>query len=342
MIGKVVKGASFYGCLEYCLHDKRGLTEEQKVLLSVKDGLQHQGRAEVLDYNLCFGDLQELAEQFRDVQKLSRNAKKPVLHLTLRAAPGDQLTRAQWIEIGRAAAQEFGIDKNQYITILHKDTPEPHIHIVANRVGFDGKVVSDSNSYARMAALSRRLEKKYHLTEVLSPRRFLSQKERLLPRQDQRKLRLKEKIAGALKGTTGFAEFEKKITAAGYRVDKGRGIAFEDDKKVRVKGSEVGYSLATIERILAQNRLALFRESIAQQSRKPTQQDPQQPKNELGKRKPTIKRQSSPQPTSQEPPSGLGKLIDMLLAPVPPDGSGLSSYEQEELRRRRKKKRPRP
>jgi len=124
MIGKVVKGASFYGCLEYCLHDKRGLTEEQKVLLSVQDGLQHQGRAEVLNYNLCFGDLQELAEQFRDVQKLSRNVEKPVLHLTLRAAPGDQLTRAQWIEIGRAAAHEFGIDKNQYVVILHKDMTE--------------------------------------------------------------------------------------------------------------------------------------------------------------------------------------------------------------------------
>jgi hypothetical protein len=342
MIGKVVKGASFYGCLEYCLHDKRGLTEEQKVLLAAQDGLQHQGRAEVLDYNLCFGDLQELAEQFRDVQKLSRNVEKPVLHLTLRAAPGDKLTRTQWIEIGRAAAQEFGIDKNQYITILHKDTPEHHIHIVANRVRYDGKVASDSNSYARMAALSRRLEKKYHLKEVLSPRRFLSPKERQLPRQDQRKLRLKEKIAGALKGTTAFSEFEKKITAEGYRVDKGRGIAFEDDKKVRVKGSEVGYSLATIERILAQNRLALFRESLAQQSRKRTQQDPQQPKNELGKRKPTIKRQSSPQPASQEPPSGLGKLIDILLTPEQTGGSGLSPYEQEELRRKKKKKRPRP
>ena len=342
MIGKVVKGASFYGCLNYCLHDKRGLTEEQKVLLSVQDGLQHQGRAEVLDYNLCFGDLQELAEQFRDVQKLSRNVEKPVLHLTLRAAPGDQLTRAQWIEIGRAAAHEFGIDKNQYVVILHKDTAEPHIHIVANRVGYDGKVVSDSNSYARMAALSRRLEKKYNLTEVLSPRRFLSQKDRLLPRQDKRKLRLKEKIAGALKGATAYAEFEKKITAAGYRVDKGRGIAFEDDKKVRVKGSEVGYSLATIERILTQNRLALFRESVAQKSRERNQQSRQKPGNGLGNRGPAIKVKSSPDPVSQGPPGGLSKLIEMILTPEPGVGSGLSPYEQEELRRKKKKKKPRP
>jgi hypothetical protein len=32
---------------------------------------------------------------------------------------------------------------------------------------------------------------------------------------------------------------------------KGRGIAFIDAQKVKTKGSEVGYSLQTIERILA-------------------------------------------------------------------------------------------
>ncbi|WP_436489896.1 hypothetical protein [Chitinophaga sp. ARDCPP14] len=35
-----------------------------------------------------------------------------------------------------------------------------------------------------------------------------------------------------------------------YKVIKGRGIAFIDDKKVKIKGSEVGFSLAKIERIL--------------------------------------------------------------------------------------------
>ena len=35
-----------------------------------------------------------------------------------------------------------------------------------------------------------------------------------------------------------------------YQVIKARGIAFIDEKKVYVKGSELGYSLKTIERIL--------------------------------------------------------------------------------------------
>jgi hypothetical protein len=39
----------------------------------------------------------------------------------------------------------------------------------------------------------------------------------------------------------------------GYEIFKARGIAFRDKQKVYTKGSEVGYSLKTIERILTLN-----------------------------------------------------------------------------------------
>ena len=41
------------------------------------------------------------------------------------------------------------------------------LHILVNRIGFDGTVVSDSNDYARSEKVLRALEKKYNLTEVL-------------------------------------------------------------------------------------------------------------------------------------------------------------------------------
>jgi hypothetical protein len=37
----------------------------------------------------------------------------------------------------------------------------------------------------------------------------------------------------------------------GYAVIKGRGISFIDDKKVKTKGSEVGFSLSRIEQVLS-------------------------------------------------------------------------------------------
>src|SRR5690606_23755070 len=163
MIGYVGTGSSFFECIRYCVQDKKELSEKQKEELALRDNLQHKNRAEVLAYNKCFGNLRELTTQFKDVAKLSRRVEKPVFHFSLRLAPGDTLNRSQLEEIGQECAKEFGVDDNQYICVLHKDTREQHIHVVANRVGFDGKVASDSNSYKRMAALCRRLEKQYHL-----------------------------------------------------------------------------------------------------------------------------------------------------------------------------------
>src|SRR5688572_16902004 len=49
----------------------------------------------------------------------------------------------------------------------HHDAAHPHLHILVNRIAFDGTVVSDSNDYARSEKVLRELEKKYNLTPVL-------------------------------------------------------------------------------------------------------------------------------------------------------------------------------
>ncbi|GAA0548266.1 relaxase/mobilization nuclease domain-containing protein [Chitinophaga japonensis] len=254
MIGRVTKGKSFSGCIRYCLKDKKGLSDLQKAQLSLKDNLQHKDRAEVLFYNRCSGNTRELARDFREVAALSSRVEKPVLHISLRLAPGETLSNDKWMEIGQACAAEFGVEDHQYICILHKDAAQPHIHIVANRVGFNGKAAKDSQDYRRTAALCRRLEKQYGLREVLSPRAFLSPKERLLPRSDKRKEQLKTDVQQALEKSGTYREFEQRMQALGYTVIKGRGISFVDDKKVKTKGSDIGYSLATLEKALILNQ----------------------------------------------------------------------------------------
>jgi hypothetical protein len=340
MIGKVTIGASFYHCISYCLEDKRKLSDEQKEQLSLQEGLQYKGRAEILEYNRCFGDKRELTEQFRDVGKLSRRVEKPVMHLSIRAAPGDQLTTEQWREIGRAAAKEFGLDDHQFICVLHKDTRQPHIHVVGNRVGYDGKVASDSNSYARIAALCRRLEKEYDLKQVLSPRRFLSPKERQIPRQDQRKEQLKADIKQALQGARTYQDFEKRMQNKGYLVDKGRGIAIMDNKKVRTKGSEVGYSLQTIEQVLAQNEQK--KRLSSSQPKEKTQQREMARKNvtrAMHHHPILVEEKSIGFAIGDQIAHGISNVLHEMLKPeISPAGGGRNPWAEEEEWRRRKKK----
>ncbi len=240
MIGKIMIGKSFRGCLLYCLHDKQQKGEQAVV----KD------RAEVLLYNKCFGRDKELIQQFDEVRMLNQKVAKPVFHITLSLAPGEQLGKDQLMEMVGTCAADLGFQNNQYVAVLHWDTDHQHLHIVANRIGLDGRTVSDSNSYKKMALFCRKMEIKYGLKQVLSPRRYLSREQRQLPRLDARKEKLREYIRQSLSASKTYTQFEERIKALGYQVIKGRGISFLDDKGVKVKGSELGYSLKRIEQIL--------------------------------------------------------------------------------------------
>ncbi|HEX3385271.1 MAG TPA: relaxase/mobilization nuclease domain-containing protein, partial [Mucilaginibacter sp.] len=298
---------------------------------------------EVLEYNLCFGDKLDLYGQFKDVRLLNRKVEKPVFHLAFRPAPGDKLSNEQWREVAQAAAKEFQFEHNQYVCILHKDTQQHHIHIVANRIGYDGKTVSDSNSYRRIAELCRRMEKQYELQQVLSPRQFLSAKERQIPRHDQIKEQLREGIRQSLKGTRTYREFERKIQDKGYQVDKGRGIAFEDEKKVRIKGSEVGYSLAIIEQTLAKNQQASLRKMTEywQKREKQTRLARDKVAAGIGHRSTQVKTRQIKKSAHKTNGQVIGRMIKIAFEPVKGTGGGSSfdPWEEEERRRRKKKKR---
>lgn len=253
MIGKIAIGKSFKGCLLYCLNDK---LQEQKQELVMKN------RAEILLFNQCYGNQKELIQQFNEVRQLNLKLSKPVLHITLSLSPGEQLTKDKLMEMCQDCAKDLGFENNQYIAIHHRDTNHQHLHIVANRVGYDKRTVSDSRNFQKIAAYSRKMELKFELKQVLSPRQFLSKEQRLIPRQDARKEQLKKDIQQALKQVKNYFEFEQKMKSLGYHVLKGRGISFIDDKKVKIKGSEVGFSLMKIEKIIALKQELAIKESL--------------------------------------------------------------------------------
>lgn len=249
MIGKIVIGKGFGGCIGYCLEDKKMRADKDQTLM--------HNRAEVLLYNKCFGNRKELVQQFNEVRRLNDKQSKPVFHCTLSLAKGEQLNQSQLIQIARDCAEDFGFADNQFLVVEHKDTQHQHIHIVANRIGYAGKTnVSDSNNYKRMAEFCRKMEKKYQLQQVLSPRRFLSKEQQLIPRNDTRKDHIKTQLQEVLRSSKTLESFQQKVKEKGFEIIKGRGIAFIDNKGVKIKGSDVGLSLQTIEKQIEKNNRA--------------------------------------------------------------------------------------
>jgi hypothetical protein len=263
MIGKIIIGKSFRGCIAYCLNDK---IKEQN-----KDGIKN--RAEVLLFNKCYGNEKELVQQFNEVRQLNLKLSQPVLHITLSLSPGENLSKDKLMEMSEYCAKDLGFENSQYIAIAHRDTDHQHLHIIANRIGFDKRTVSDSNNYQKMAKYCRKMERKYELKQVLSPRRYLSKEQKSLPRLDQRKELLRQNIQQALKECCTLDQFEVAMGKRGYEIIKGRGISFADEKKVTVKGSQVNYSLGTIEKILAQQQWLQTQKQSNQVIRQSIQQD---------------------------------------------------------------------
>jgi Relaxase/Mobilisation nuclease domain. len=239
MIGRIITGKSFKGVISYCLSPKNGID-----------------RAEIIDYNLCFGSKQELIKQFNDVSKLNTRLHKPVFHFILSWPNTDNLDNNKVRELSKSLADEFGFNESQYLVIRHYDTEEihPHIHIIANRQNLtNNKTVSDSNSYERIAKFCRRIEIKNNLTIVKSPDKFLPKEERG-DRHDERKAVIQQKIKQALMGSQTIPQFNEAITKLGISCEIARGITFYDDK-IRIKGSDLGFSLERIKSKLKENIL---------------------------------------------------------------------------------------
>jgi len=160
MIGKIATGKSFRGCINY-LHEGRLQSSKQQQMLEAE-----KKQVQVIAYNQCFGDKKQLIKQFNEVRQINLKLNKPVFHATLSFAHKDtnKLSNQDKADIVDELAKSFKFENNQYVAIAHSDTKHEHLHIVANRIGYDGKTASDSNSYKRMAEFCRHMEKQYQLT----------------------------------------------------------------------------------------------------------------------------------------------------------------------------------
>lgn len=253
MVGKITTGKSFRGCLNYLFQGRLQETKEAQQLVA------QQKQVEVIAYNQCFGNRLALTREFIEVSKLNQNVSKPVFHISLSFAHADsgRLNLQDKADIAEKLAMDFGFQNNQYVVIAHKDTGHEHLHVVANRIGYDGRTASDSNSYKRMAEYCRKMEQEYKLTPVLSPGKFLRSEQRVAQSQriDQRKETLKQHLSQAIKQSKDITQVRQYMERQGYQVELGRGIAFTDAQHVRFKGSQVGYALLDIEKKLKQEQV---------------------------------------------------------------------------------------
>ena len=146
MIGKIRKGTSFGGCVRYVMgKDNAEIIASDGVLL---------------------GNNREITDSFNYQCLLNPKIRQPVGHIALSFKPEDRpkLTDEFMAKIAMEYMELMGIRNTQFILVRHYNTDNPHCHLVYNRIGYDGKVISSQGDYKRNEIATKRLKDKYGLT----------------------------------------------------------------------------------------------------------------------------------------------------------------------------------
>lgn len=146
MIGKIVKGTSFSGCVNYVLKE-----DKSRLLKAVG----------------VYGSPEEIAEQFELQTLLNDKVKNTVGHISLSfsAEDGDRIRDDDglMLKIAHDYMKLMGIENTQFIIARHTDRDHPHCHIVYNRVDNDGRTISDKNDRYRNEKVCKMLTARYRL-----------------------------------------------------------------------------------------------------------------------------------------------------------------------------------
>jgi hypothetical protein len=224
MTADQVKGKGFRGALRYNL---------QKV---------DQGVAKILDMTFTSGKEDSIMREVALVKMLRPNLQKYFYHTSLNFPPNENLGDEQMNIIANEYLNNMGFDQHQFAIFRHFDADHPHLHILVNRIGYDGKVVSDSKDYQRSEQVLRMLEKQHGLTVVISSRqaqeRAMTKNElEMMKRTDEPsvKMKLQVIIKNVLSQKPDAEQFIKQLEAQGIN------ILFNQASTGFVSGISYGY-----------------------------------------------------------------------------------------------------
>lgn len=226
MTGNQIKGKGFRGALRYNL---------EKV---------EKGIAEVLDHSFVSAFEKSIMKEVQMVRAQRPNLQKYFYHTSINFPPCEDLANETMKQIGQDYMVANGFTQHQFIMFRHHDADHPHLHILVNRIGYDGKVLSDSNDFARSEKVLRELEIRYDLTKVNSSRqareRAMTKNElEMMKRTNEpsQKMKLQVLIRGILQEKQGMTTGEFIKTLEG----KGINVLFNQASTGFVSGISYGY-----------------------------------------------------------------------------------------------------
>ena len=115
--------------------------------VSISYGWNQEKEAEIVLKEHLAGDTpDEITEEFKIIQSQNQRCHNNTLSFIVSPTieDGKDLSKKDLGEIARKFLKEMNLQNHQAIGFVHRDKAHTHIHIYANRIGFDGKAYNDS------------------------------------------------------------------------------------------------------------------------------------------------------------------------------------------------------
>lgn len=156
------KGSSFKGAAAYLLHDKGSREKNDRVEWTTTRNLATNNPEAAWRVMAATAMDGERRKALAGIRATGRKSKDSVLHLTLSWHPDEAkgLTRPEMMRAAEGAVKALGAEKHQALLVSHNDEPQPHVHILINRVSAeDGRMLSSSKEKLALSAWAQDYEK---------------------------------------------------------------------------------------------------------------------------------------------------------------------------------------
>ncbi len=220
---------------------------------------QRQDRSVVLDAEgVREYDYRLMARDFETIHSLRELKAKPVFHGVLDFHPNEKVDDGRVVQIAREYLLEMGLVNTQYAVVKHTDTCHTHVHLVANRINYEGEHLKLYPEILRSNDIVQRLVRDYGLMPP-GQKNLRETNFDALDGSETRKYSIYRSIRESLPGCNGFEELEMRLARQGvetkYRVDRTTGqkvgISFRYQGEA-FKGSNIdkGFSLGQLQQKL--------------------------------------------------------------------------------------------
>lgn len=126
----------------------------------------------VLSFNIWAEAFKEIKAELIEHSKENQRLKNKALRFSINFDAGDTTPEQVRRDFVKNVMLEMGIDEENHQVIVTKHNDKhPHYHVLANRVGFDGKTLSDSHTKRRLELAIDKWEKLMNLDNSLSKTR---------------------------------------------------------------------------------------------------------------------------------------------------------------------------